>query len=130
MAAAVRPPVWNTGVPCAPAHAQAIREGNTGKKRTAEQKTRLSLGQHKRHGTTPNPDKPTRRQLGDWAYEVIKRDQGACVCCGVKKTTPKSINAHHILSRSKHPAFALSLDNGVTLCVDCHTTEHSINGII
>jgi len=96
---------------------------------TPEQVERRRAAAHRRWGSVPKPG-PTRQQLADWAYQVIKRDHGRCVCCGTPKKGKKSIQAHHILSKSRHPSFALLLNNGVTLCSPCHRSEHSVNGTI
>lgn len=72
----------------------------------------------------------TRGELKKWAASIYKRDCGVCQYCGFKKDAPKSIQAHHILSVSKHPDLTLAIDNGITLCIPCHISEHQINGII
>lgn len=72
----------------------------------------------------------TRKQLDHWAYEVIKRDRGTCQQCGFVKTGPRTVNAHHLLSKVKHQNLALLVSNGVTLCRPCHVEFHSLNGII
>ncbi len=100
----------------------------TGRIKSLETCAKLSRLAHERHGTVPNPNKATKLQLGAWAFEVIRRDHGRCVICEMPKTVKKSLAAHHILSRSKHPELALIVNNGVTLCRPCHVAEHSLNG--
>lgn len=101
-----------------------------GKKLPEETKRKMSLGAHKRWGTKPW-DKPYRRsELGQWAYQVIKRDHATCQVCGYKKKRRKEVNAHHILSKAKWPHLALSVSNGVTLCKWCHKEHHRLNGIV
>ena len=102
----------------------------TGRSVSDAARVNLSIAMHRRHGTTPDRTKPVRSKLGAWAFAVIRRDAGRCVCCGYQKVGRKDIAAHHILSRAKHPELALSINNGVTLCVPCHTLEHSTNGIL
>lgn len=68
--------------------------------------------------------KPDARKRGDWklyrwGYEVKKRDM-CCIECGVKE----KLQAHHILSRNTHPDKKYDLTNGVTLCLECHSTKH------
>jgi len=65
------------------------------------------------------------RTLRAWSAQVRARDT-ACLYCG----STFELHAHHILSKSKHPEFALFLNNGITLCESCHITEHKINGDI
>lgn len=60
-----------------------------------------------------------------WRDAVLKRDANACKKCGVQDWT---LNAHHV--RNFHSAENLRFDvnNGVTLCGDCHNEFHSIYG--
>ena len=51
-----------------------------------------------------------------WTRKVKKRDGDACRACG--ETIP--LHAHHIKPRSTYPELALKLDNGITLCGNCH----------
>jgi hypothetical protein len=101
-----------------------------GMKRSAATRAAMSVGQHRRHGTVPDPARPTKRELGRWAYEVIKRDHATCQVCGFVKDRPKSVNAHHTLSKALWPALALNVSNGITLCAPCHTGHHALNGIV
>jgi hypothetical protein len=57
--------------------------------------------------------------LREWSVAVRSRD-GACVKCGVTER----LHAHHILRKSEHPDKALDVDNGMTLCNECHAKEH------
>lgn len=68
----------------------------------------------------------SQRTLQAWAVQVKERDGNMCQLC----FSTKKLHAHHILSKSKHPTFALLLNNGVTLCEACHIEEHRLNGDI
>jgi predicted RNA-binding Zn-ribbon protein involved in translation (DUF1610 family) len=57
----------------------------------------------------------------NWAKEVKIRDNYTCKKCG----KPGNI-AHHIIPRRVRPDLAHQLDNGITLCTDCHAHEHVI----
>jgi hypothetical protein len=46
---------------------------------------------------------------------VFARDAHKCVYCG-----NKGVDAHHILERRLFPDGGYYLDNGVTLCANCH----------
>ena len=59
---------------------------------------------------------PEIRSDQQWKREVKQRDGYACRACG--ETIP--LHAHHIKPRSKYPELALELDNGITLCGNCH----------
>ena len=94
---------------------------------SAEHGHKISLGNHKRHGTDPNDPKSKRPYQRLWGKEVKKRDNHTCVYCHISGV---KMNAHHILSCAKHPELASLLNNGITLCVPCHKEEHRLNGII
>ena len=52
-----------------------------------------------------------------WKREVRRRDGNACRVCGVQR----NIHVHHIKPLKKYPDFATNIDNGITLCGNCHT---------
>jgi predicted HNH restriction endonuclease len=39
-----------------------------------------------------------------------------------------NLEAHHILPKTKFPQYALDLENGRTMCYDCHKTIHKQGG--
>ena len=51
-----------------------------------------------------------------WRREVKQRDGDACRVCGVHL----NLHIHHIKPLEKYPDFATELDNGITLCGNCH----------
>ena len=56
-----------------------------------------------------------------WSKEIYERDDYTCKKCnkrGIK------LNAHHINSWDKYPDERFNIDNGITLCVDCHKEFH------
>lgn len=55
----------------------------------------------------------------EWRKQVYERDGYKCVECGVAGNGV-NLNADHIKPFSTHPELRLDLDNGRTLCVDCH----------
>ena len=58
----------------------------------------------------------TRRE---WRLAVLMRDQFRCRWCGAAT----SLCAHHIRQISHYPCAELELDNGLTLCWQCHYYE-------
>lgn len=51
-----------------------------------------------------------------WKREVKKRDEKKCRQCGVTI----NLYAHHIKPRNKYPELTTEIDNGITLCGNCH----------
>ena len=51
-----------------------------------------------------------------WRREVRQRDENTCRICGVQR----NIHIHHVKPLEKYPEFAIELDNGITLCGNCH----------
>ena len=57
----------------------------------------------------------------DWQMAVFKRDNWNCQCCG---NHGKNLCSHHILNRSEFPLLKYIVENGITLCVQCHNSFH------
>lgn len=62
--------------------------------------------------------------LMSWSKTVRKRDK-VCQVCG----TDKELQAHHIIHRSKQPELSFNLNNGITLCKNCHYESHNKTNI-
>jgi predicted nucleic acid-binding Zn ribbon protein len=60
-------------------------------------------------------------ELRKWTKKVYQRDNWTCQDCGARGVT---LHAHHIKSFSKYPELRTDLNNGVTLCVPCHSKRH------
>ena len=56
-----------------------------------------------------------------WRKAVYERDNYTYQECGARGG---SLNAHHIKSWAHHPELRFDVNNGVTLCRDCHSKEH------
>ena len=61
-----------------------------------------------------------------WGIEVFERDNYTCIC-GFKGNKGY-ITAHHIKSWAKHKKLRYKLDNGLTLCEDCHKLTDNYKG--
>lgn len=62
-----------------------------------------------------NFDDPTYK---DWRLSVYKRDGFRCQMPGCK--SKRQIQAHHIRKWSTASALRYDIDNGITLCRQCH----------
>lgn len=58
-----------------------------------------------------------------WRTAVFERDGYKCIWCGSDKSG--TLNADHILEFATHPELRLAIDNGRTLCRQCHYKRHS-----
>lgn len=65
-----------------------------------------------------SPRKAMAHLLKEWRIAVFERDNFICQCCGWDKG--KILQAHHIKNFSNHPHLRLDIDNGITLCKNCH----------
>jgi len=55
-------------------------------------------------------------QIRKWRKTIFNRDRGRCVQCG----SDYRLEADHILPVSQRPDLILNVDNGRTLCHECH----------
>lgn len=65
------------------------------------------------------------RTLIEWSTAVKARD---CKCVECSATT--ALVAHHVRPKSQYPELKFDLENGVTLCVDCHKDHHKKHPVI
>ena len=56
-----------------------------------------------------------------WRASVLVRDGYACVVCG---EVGKQLHVHHIKGYSDYEDLRYDIDNGVTLCMNCHHATH------
>ena len=61
-----------------------------------------------------------------WRLKVFERDNFMCQGCGKrsKKGEQVYLVVHHIKSFAKYPKLRFDVDNGITLCKDCHSLIH------
>ena len=60
-------------------------------------------------------------EIRKWRDKVYKRDNYTCQSCNKKGG---KINSHHIYSWDKYKEKRFDVDNGITLCEDCHKKFH------
>ena len=63
----------------------------------------------------------TSKKAKEWRVSVFERDDYTCQHCG---QIGGELNAHHIKQWALHPKERLNIDNGLTLCKECHIKEH------
>ena len=61
-------------------------------------------------------------EMKNWRKQVFQRDGFSCVECGAKGVI---LHAHHIMPFSEYKDLRFDIDNGITLCKDCHNKKHS-----
>ena len=72
-------------------------------------------------GKTQGQKKRMLQEYKDWRLNVYNRDGFRCQVC---ECVGKELNAHHIKKWSKYPELRLNIDNGITLCKECHKLVH------
>ncbi len=65
----------------------------------------------------------TSARYWNWRKRVLTRDHFTCTVCGNAGREVK-LEAHHIKPWFDFPAKRFMLDNGITLCFDCHNSKH------
>ena len=67
------------------------------------------------------------RQYKKWRLEVLGRDNNTCRYCGTNKDNgyDSYMTAHHIKEFWLYPELRYEIDNGICLCVKCHSKETS-----
>lgn len=73
-----------------------------------------------------------------WRKRVLERDNYTCQRCGLHLPkdgnldayciTETLVEAHHIEPVACAPAMAADIDNGITLCINCHNDVHHMDG--
>ena len=56
-------------------------------------------------------------EFREWRQSVFARDNFTCRECGIRGG---DLESHHIKSFAQYPELRFEVDNGLTLCVDCH----------
>lgn len=52
--------------------------------------------------------------------KLSKIDNFMCKNC----SSTENLNSHHIQPKAEFPELSLDLNNGITLCLDCHSEIH------
>lgn len=70
--------------------------------------------------TNTNQKRRNDPKLIEWRKKVFERDCYTCQDCGAKGY----LHAHHVVPFSEDYSKAFDVDNGKTLCVECHEKVH------
>ena len=57
-------------------------------------------------------------EYSNWRNEIFKRDNYTCQCCG--DSTGGNLVAHHILNFADNRDLIFDINNGITMCTNCH----------
>ena len=77
---------------------------------------------HWKGGTTKEANKiKSRIEFKLWRKAVFERDNYTCQKCG---TRGACLNAHHKKTFKEYPELRTCIENGITLCTECHKAEH------
>jgi len=104
---------------------------HTGKKQSEEtiaKRVQYLIGENNHNwkgGVTPLNEKVRKsRRYKAWRKKVFERDNYTCVWCGAHNGNGKTVklNADHLRPFSLYPALRFAINNGRTLCQDCHRT--------
>ena len=63
----------------------------------------------------------------EWRKEIFKRDNYTCQMCNSRGVF---LHSHHIKSYTYFPNLRYEVSNGITLCVNCHRSLHTLLGNI
>lgn len=111
-----------------------ISRKSKGRKHTQESINKMKNLPRKRGKDSPNwkGGNPWKRysnpQYKIWRESVLERDNYTCQKCFRKcKKREKGLAAHHIKEYAKFPELRLDINNGITLCRECHMNHHGKN---
>ena len=107
-----------------------LRESGISKKPLGETRDYWGANSPNWNPDITDEERQSRRDIAaqkDWRAKIFARDGHTCQKC--RDSKGGNLNAHHIVPHCANKAIAWRLDNGVTLCVQCHRTFHSTYGL-
>ena len=113
--------IWNCICDCGNMHSVRAAHLKNGSINTCGDRSVHRQGENNsnwKNGSTPKLIQArTNRQYEDWRNQVYAKDYYTCQCCGKTNT---NINAHHILNFAHNEELRYDVNNGITLCEECH----------
>jgi hypothetical protein len=114
-------------------HFKKGENGWAGRKHKESTKLKISLNRIGKTAKEKNPNwkggiTPINKAIRSsveyklWRKAVFERDNYTCIWCGVRSSKKKTVilNADHIKPFAYYPELRFAIDNGRTLCKNCH----------
>jgi len=127
---------WNKGKNGLKIHSEEVRKTMSQKRKGVKLSVqhRLNISKSVKRGENhPNwkgglyPEHKIIRKSVEyriWKDAVLKRDNYKCIWCGYNQ----HLEADHIKSFSEYPELRFAIDNGRTLCKECHKKTDNYGG--
>lgn len=110
-----------------------IAKASRGRKMPIESRLRLSEqrkgeGNPSWQGGITPISKKIRKSIENkiWRKLVFERDNWTCQICGIRGGR---LHSHHIKEFSEFPELRFDINNGITLCYECHKNIHRKNNL-
>lgn len=107
-------------------HLSKISKGQRRSPKTEFKKGQFAKEKHPNWKGGISPESKLERAkpaYAEWRLMVFGRDNFTCQECGRKGIY---LHAHHIMEFAKHTKLRLDVENGITLCKDCHMKLHGL----
>jgi len=98
-----------------------VQKGTNQKPETIEKRRQKNLGQRRKE------TRHVSRKYWQWRDAVKEKDKWKCQHCGCDEK--KKLHAHHIISWMNDESKRFDINNGMTLCKNCHAKEETKNKV-